>query len=335
MTRVRGSILIIALWSIFLLTVFAVSLSYGVRQKIDLVKRLEVRSVSRFLSEGCIQKTIVDVERCLQSKQFFFLKATDKDNVFGDNEVDLLSDLPNANTHLLHTIDFKSFHAYAGVFDEERKININTANLSTLTRLFKIVLGYDDMAAQELAASIIDWRDPDSLLTIPVGSAEDSYYRNFPYAYEAKDGPFETIEEVLLVKGVTKEVFEKIKKYITIYGDGRININTASPEALGALGLNSALVSKIMAFRCGEDGIIGTADDGVVGDPGSVAAAIERRYPLNIAEVRQFELIADQLTTSPSYFTIRSIVQTQRGERIAETVCAIDKQGNIVYWYES
>jgi type II secretory pathway component PulK len=333
--HVRGSILIIALWSIFLLTVFAVTLSYGVRQKLVLIKRLEERNKSRLLNEGCIKKAIFDVKRS-QSKQYFFLRgSTQKTDVFDENEVDVVNDFPGTgkqSSFLAHNSE--NLSVYVGTFDEERKININTAGLSTLARLFKIVLGYDDMAAQELAASIIDWRDPDSLLTIPIGSAEDSYYRNFPYAYEAKDGPFEVLQELLLVKGMTNEVFEKIKKYITIYGDGKININTASAEVLAALGLSNTLVSKIIAFRCGEDGIVGSADDGVVDAPGNVAAAVEKRYPINIAEVKQLELIAEQLTTSPGYFMIKSIVQTPRG-RLAETVCVVDREGNITYWHES
>ncbi|MDD5584194.1 MAG: type II secretion system protein GspK [Candidatus Omnitrophica bacterium] len=331
----EGSILIIALWSIFLLTVFAVTLSYGVRYKLTLVKKLEARDKIRFLNEACIKRAIFEVKRA-RDKQYFFLKGASAHEaaLFDDNEVDVPNDFPGVTKRSPLIIIFSGFTGQAGIFDEERKININTASISTLERLFKIVLEYDDMEAQDLAASIIDWRDADSLLTVPLGSAEDSYYRNFPYAYEAKDAPFEAIEELLLVKGVTKEIFEKIKKYITIYGDGRININTAPAHVLAALGLHGALVSKIIAFRCGEDGIIGTSDDGVVDFPGNVVSAIEKRTPLNIAEVKQLELIAEQLTTSPGYFMIKSVTYARDKRDSGKAVCIIDKSGKILYWHE-
>ena len=55
-----------------------------------------------------------------------------------------------------------------GLIDEERKINLNSSGQEVIERLFRIGLGMDDMRAQELAASIKDWRDKDSELSIPV-----------------------------------------------------------------------------------------------------------------------------------------------------------------------
>ena len=68
-----------------------------------------------------------------------------------------------------------------GMVDEERKLNVNTVRLGDLKRLIQVVLSVDDIEAQELAASIIDWRDKDSMLSLPLGSAEDPYYRNTKY----------------------------------------------------------------------------------------------------------------------------------------------------------
>src|SRR3989338_5825179 len=51
-----------------------------------------------------------------------------------------------------------------GLIDEARKININTAEREVLERLFKVVLKLDEMQAQDLAASLADWRDSDSEL---------------------------------------------------------------------------------------------------------------------------------------------------------------------------
>ena len=56
------------------------------------------------------------------------------------------------------------------------------------------------------------------------------------------------LDEILLVKGMNKEIYDKLINFVTIYGDGAVNINTASKEVLEALGLADSLVDKIL--RC-------------------------------------------------------------------------------------
>ena len=52
-----------------------------------------------------------------------------------------------------------------------------------------------------------------------------------------------------LIRGITAEIFKKLKPYITIYGDGQININTAGKEVLTALGLNDVLEDGSYPFK--------------------------------------------------------------------------------------
>ena len=83
-----------------------------------------------------------------------------------------------------------------GLTDEAGKINLNSASLEMLLRL-------PEMTA-ELAASIIDWRDEDS--EISAGGAEDEYYLLQAEPYNCKNSPFETVDEILLVKGASEEL---------------------------------------------------------------------------------------------------------------------------------
>lgn len=73
--------------------------------------------------------------------------------------------------------------------------------------------------------------------------AEDDYYQSLNPPYHCKNGPMDTPEELLLVKGVTRELFfgtegnPGLREYITVYGDdkSRINMNTAPAPVLEAL----------------------------------------------------------------------------------------------------
>ena len=83
-----------------------------------------------------------------------------------------------------------------GLTDEAGKINLNSASEEMLLRLPGMT--------SELAASIIDWRDEDD--EISTGGAEDEYYLLLPEPYNCKNGPLETVEEILLIKGASKEL---------------------------------------------------------------------------------------------------------------------------------
>jgi len=83
-----------------------------------------------------------------------------------------------------------------GVVDEASRINLNSASSDMLLKL-------PGMTA-ELADSIIDWRDEDAEVS-PSG-AESEYYLLQEQPYYCKDTLFETVEEVLLVRGASTDL---------------------------------------------------------------------------------------------------------------------------------
>ena len=123
--------------------------------------------------------------------------------------------------------------------DEERKINLNKLVMPNgnapdedrvaMFRSFLTNMGID----ASLTDAFVDWLDNDD--TPRVGGAESSYYLSLPRPYKAKNDLFDTIEEILLVRGVTPEIYEKIRPFVTVTSSGRININTAPLEILVSL----------------------------------------------------------------------------------------------------
>jgi general secretion pathway protein K len=92
-----------------------------------------------------------------------------------------------------------------------------------------------------LVSSIIDWTDSDDQVTnLPFiqhenMGAESSYYSKLQVPYRCKNALLDTTEELLLVKGITQEVFNRICDYVTVYGDGKVNINSASRQVIECL----------------------------------------------------------------------------------------------------
>ncbi len=92
-----------------------------------------------------------------------------------------------------------------GVTDEASKININTAPVSQLVALITPFIDEEDeWTAEQIADAILDWRDGDTQPR-PFG-AEAEYYSLLDPPYAVKNGPFDTVEELLLVRGMTADL---------------------------------------------------------------------------------------------------------------------------------
>lgn len=90
------------------------------------------------------------------------------------------------------------------LIDEGGKINLNRVDENTLRRIFTNI-GVEEPRRSELVDSILDWVDPDNLHR--VNGAENDHYESLSPSYTAKNGLFDTVEELLWVKGVTAELF--------------------------------------------------------------------------------------------------------------------------------
>lgn len=111
--------------------------------------------------------------------------------------------------------------------DEESKLNLNTCSEDSLARLPEMNI---NLAKKVLASELF---------------------------------PFELIEELLLVEGITPEIYAEIKDFITVFSNNKININTASAEVLIAVGMDEGLTGLIVEYRAGPDAKDGTGDDRV------------------------------------------------------------------------
>lgn len=151
--------------------------------------------------------------------------------------------------------------AFTGtVADESGKININVIvnkegevdqeREGQLRRLFQI-LGLEE----ERVAPLLDWLDKDD--TLRLHGAESDFYENLSPPFRCPNGPFLTIGQLFLVKGMydIKDFGDENQKhildYLTIYSDGKININTAPKEVLMCLNdkIDESLAEAILAFR--------------------------------------------------------------------------------------
>lgn len=193
-----------------------------------------------------------------------------------------------------------------GMMDEERKININTIHPRILTGLL-LENGVNDTDADVIAESIAAWRSAGP-------GIDDSYYESLIPPYKCKHANFSTIEELLLVKGMTQELFGKIKDDVTIYGDGRININTASKKVLLAVGVSEFMIDDfIINYRNGNDEEEGTGDD---------------QFYVGVPDLGNNELI-NFFTMTSNYFRIESRGIIDRSKVGKNIVCIVNRNAGL------
>ncbi len=113
-------------------------------------------------------------------------------------------------------------------------------------RLLKI-LGLDP----DLSDAVQDWLDRDVQPRFPHG-AEDDYYLGLRPAYRAGNGPFAHVSELLLVRGITPEIYHRLRPYVTVLPpNSPINVNTAPVPVLRSLagGFDAGTVRRIVEHR--------------------------------------------------------------------------------------
>src|SRR4029077_11701465 len=103
-----------------------------------------------------------------------------------------------------------------------------------------------------IVPAIIDWLDRDSIDT-PGGGAEADYYLKLIPPYEPRNGTMPTIGDLRMIKGIDDATFLKLKNYLTVEPETRVNVNTAPPEVLACLepelASNPRLVMQILQAR--------------------------------------------------------------------------------------
>ena len=339
--RQNGMILVTTLWILALLTLLA--LGIGIRVGIDIkLIGFSINSLkAHYIAEAGLRKTIALIEKD-DNKNVDSLNEIWSCGFDFEDEVQVLKNIAIGEgvftvSHYSGEDEEGSPIYLYGASDEEGKLNINELDENMLLKLPNVSF--------EVAQAILDWRDEDSLPRLE--GAEESDYEELDNSYECKDGKFSVPEELLLVKGVTKEIYDGIKDVITVYGESKAaNINTASEEVLSVLigGELAELPGKIVRYRNGDDGLPGTKDDNIFTDTRAIVVKLKAPLASGGGLTPAEELCLNDLITNKQCFKVNSNIFriASRGEvregRVKKTIETVVKRGKdkseILYYYE-
>lgn len=238
----KGIILIIILWVLTILMAIAISFSLLVRTETHATIAFREELDKKYLAEAGIERGIIEL---------FYRNQHGGQKFFEENKkVWRVDGTP-------YTLSLPNGQAVIRLMDESGKININNLNDLSAIILKNLLLnfGIADETASVIVDSILDWKDSDDLRRL--NGAESDYYMSLPTPYKAKNAKFDTLEELLLIKGMNQEILygnsEKkgIMDFITIYSNiNTINLRTAPKEVLLAVpGLTPEIVDEIISKR--------------------------------------------------------------------------------------
>jgi general secretion pathway protein K len=168
------------------------------------------------------------------------------------------------------------------IIDEDSKLNINLGaspdsirQLRLATQLLTLTSGeqYRTMFEQRdrddqfsdratICGAIIDWADPDENMNpcdtrsdAPVSAgSEDAFYQMLKYPYWRKNAAYDSLDELHLVRGISDDFWATFvdpdptnprKRVMTVWGQTKVNVNSAAPQTLLALVCGYAVNAKM------------------------------------------------------------------------------------------
>lgn len=233
--RERGGALIAVLWLTAALSAIAFSVASTVRSEIDRATTASEGARSYYLARGGMERFLLDLDR------------------EGPGVL-------RASPQVRYT--FPEGDVVVELIPETSKLNVNQIQPEELVRLL-LAMGLEADRAEQVALAVIDWRTP--LPTIEAISPFDLKYLAQAPSFRARHASLEEIEELLLVDGVTRELFyggfernrdgsltarPGLRDCLSLYGSRTaVDIRTAPAPVMAALEVPLPVIELVTQAR--------------------------------------------------------------------------------------
>ena len=199
MRNSRGFALIVVLWFLVLIAAISAYLMANARQETAIARNIMAAANAEALADAGVAQAVFN-QIGVESARWPF----------------------DGTPHLIRLAEGELIIRLA---DERQKINPNRASDALIAALVE-ALGIERGIARRIGASIADWVDRDSEPR-PLG-AEREQYTSTGRAYTPPNLPFESLDELQLILGMTPQIYALVRPYLTLFS------NSASPDVRNA-----------------------------------------------------------------------------------------------------
>ncbi len=329
-----GAALIVALWTVLILSLLVGGMAYEMHIEAGITsyarKRLKAQVAARggveyakFLLAKSFEAS--SFEESEEEKEAFRILAKNLGRGIGVSGV---------------KVEMGASAATVDIQPEAGRRNVNTLGDEDWEELLDQA-GVPEETWADLIDCFMDWTDEGDEHRLNGAEEDDAFYKKQGYA--PKNAPLDTVDEILLIKGFTPaivyggppadpkgEPLRGIAHLLTTFGDGKVNVNTASRDVLLTLTAGNGkmmdewVVEDLLKYRLGDDGIANTKDDGFE----SVQEAINKSG--------MDSALADKLSVSDRRFV--RVVSIGENNGVRSGVWAVfevgEKKVTPIYWRE-
>jgi len=246
------------IWVITILSVVVLEFCFAMRTEVNITRNYQEELQLYAAAEGGMQRAIAELILKHDSRMQQMRRNPKEGEALAEYK-EWVTDGRD------YQVPFERGECLVRVMAEGGKVNINKVSEAVLRKILSS-LGLEGQARDVVADSILDWRDPDDFIRI--NGAENDYYRSLKDPYDCKNGNLDSVEELLLIRGVTPELFYGrkgrsltseipqeesvgLRDIFSVYAAGeQIDINSASLPALRiVLGLPLEVCRLVLRAR--------------------------------------------------------------------------------------
>jgi general secretion pathway protein K len=199
--QTRGFALLIVLWTMGLLALLVAQFTSAGRTEVRVAMNLQANAVAQAAADAALYEAIL---RLLQGAW-----------------------LPDGRPHI---VQWGNTAVTVRVKNQAWKVNPNLATAPVLRALL-VQLGLDSAKSAALAQAIVDWRTP---LSQPSG-AKLAPYRAANLPYGPANRPFDSVDELGLVLGMTPGLLARMRPFLSVYQEGDAAEMLGNPIQAAAL----------------------------------------------------------------------------------------------------
>lgn len=275
--RKEGAAMLVSLWVLIILTLIVGSFAFEVKLESMLVSHKRKQFHAEMMAYSGLEYARAILDQRAGAKELEIEDMPEDPDGFMQSALHIKRGLSTTST-----IEFETGASFS--------VNLESAesgrNVNLLTRQQWLdIFEYANIPSTDWDAMIDcleDWIDENDLHGLNGAESDDPFYEEA--GYPVKDGPLDSVEELLLVKNwgpdilygrpadeESDEIFG-IADILTVWGDGKVNLNTASTDLLLSYSeYEDWELEGVTEARMGEDGEDGTLDDGIksLGDVGA------------------------------------------------------------------
>ncbi|HMP90000.1 MAG TPA: type II secretion system protein GspK [Kiritimatiellia bacterium] len=266
----EGAALVVSVWVILILSLIISSMAFDMQVEANVAGFQRKRVKAQYLARAGMEWATAALTRQVTESQ-------DEELVLSPGQDE---QLVVASINLSRGVGVSGIEKDLGegkfivdILPEESRRNVNLLTEDDWKEILDQA-GVENTRWPELIDCFMDWIDDNDNHRLHGAESDDPFYKN--RGYEVKNAPLDTVDELLLIKGFDESllfggpspenenvIYSGIAGWLTTWGDGKVNVNTASREVLLTLpDIEDYVIDAILEYRTGLDGLPNTKDDG-------------------------------------------------------------------------